>query len=117
MAKKILFFILLVTIAIFLVTQLNRQLCVAMIFKFNSVPIQQKPAPSVEYALELLKIRKDDQALSAAEKILADDPENLEALWIKAEYFRRKGFSSQAEDLLRKILNINPEHFSFSSGV
>ncbi len=120
MAKKVLILIPLITIAILLATQLNRQLCVAMIFKFNSAPAraqysghdEQPQAVPVEYALELLKTRKDDQAMDAAEKILAVESDNLEALWIKAEYLRRKGYFIQAEDLLRKILSINPEHFS-----
>ncbi|MFH1440797.1 MAG: tetratricopeptide repeat protein [Candidatus Omnitrophota bacterium] len=120
MLKKILFFIPIIIISILLIIQLNRQLCIAMIFKFNSIPNQiqylgeeeQEPSAPVEYALEFLKIRKDEQALAAAEKILAQETDNLEALWVKAEFLRRKGFTTQARDLLYQILNINPQHFS-----
>ncbi len=120
MLKKILFLVFLITIAIFLITRINRQFCVAMVLKLNSMPIQarslgereQCPSVSVEYALEFLKIRKDDQALAAAEKIMAQESDNLEALWIKAEFLRRKGLVNESQDLLNRILNINPRHFA-----
>lgn len=61
-------------------------------------------------AFKLLKNRKDNQALGIFEKVLTTQPDNIDALWGKAEVLRRKRDYKQAEELLNKILSVNPQH-------
>lgn len=63
-------------------------------------------------AFELLKARKDNDALVIFEKILADEPGKLDALWGKAEVLRRNYQFKQAGELLSRILKKNPKHNS-----
>jgi tetratricopeptide (TPR) repeat protein len=66
----------------------------------------------INKALGLLKIRKDKEALGIFENILAQQPDNLNALWGKAEFLRRNYQYKQAEDLLNRILKTNPKHLA-----
>ena len=66
----------------------------------------------LERGLELLRIRKDKDALAIFEKILVTQPEDLDALWGKAEVARRLREYQQAEKLLNQILSNNPSHTS-----
>lgn len=63
-------------------------------------------------ALRLLKIRKDQDALLIFEKILAKQPDNLDALWGMAEAKRRARQYKESEDILNEILKKNPQHSS-----
>ncbi|MFH0791155.1 MAG: tetratricopeptide repeat protein [Candidatus Omnitrophota bacterium] len=65
---------------------------------------------SINNAFILLKTRKDDAASSIFAQILIEHPDNLDALWGKAEILRRKRNYQQAEDLLNTILNKKPVH-------
>lgn len=67
---------------------------------------------SVNNAFMLLKTRKDDAASSIFAQILIEQPDNLDALWGKAEILRRKRDYSQAEALLDTILDKQPVHLS-----
>lgn len=60
----------------------------------------------------LLRIRRDKDAEEIFAEILAEEPENLDALWAKAEISRRARRYSEAEEILNKVLKINPEHLS-----
>jgi tetratricopeptide (TPR) repeat protein len=59
-----------------------------------------------------LKARKDNEALVIFEKVLASRPDNLDALWGKAEVKRRAHKYKEAQVLLSEILKQNPEHLS-----
>lgn len=59
-----------------------------------------------------LKTRKDDLALAESEKILSVDPDNIFALWVKAEVMRRDYKFAESEDLLNRILSKDPGHSS-----
>jgi len=65
---------------------------------------------SLSQALALLKTRKDNQALLIFEQVLASQPDNLDALWGKAEVFRRSRKYQESEELLARILKNNPAH-------
>jgi tetratricopeptide (TPR) repeat protein len=65
---------------------------------------------SIDEAFVLLKTRKDNAALAIFEKILFTQPNNLDALWGKAEVLRRSRDYQQSEELLNKILSTNPKH-------
>ncbi len=64
----------------------------------------------IDKGLALLKNRKDKEASAVFEKILFTTPDNLDALWGKAEVLRRQRDYKQAQDLLDKILKNNPNH-------
>jgi tetratricopeptide (TPR) repeat protein len=60
--------------------------------------------------LMCLKQRKDKLALIEAGKILINEPDNLCALWAKAEIFRRSYKFQEAQGLLDEILSKNPDY-------
>lgn len=101
--------------AIVLLPRLNKRIC----------PFRTKPAvkeiqcikkietgkrTSINDAFTLVKNRQDKEALVLFEEILFAHPENIDALWGKAECLRRAHDYKQAEDLLNKILRGNPTH-------
>lgn len=61
-------------------------------------------------AFMLLKQRKDNNALVIFEKILTAKPDNLDALWGRAEVLRRSRSYKESEGILKQILNKNPKH-------
>jgi tetratricopeptide (TPR) repeat protein len=65
---------------------------------------------SIDEALRLLKIRQDKDAGEIFERILARQPDNLDALWGKAEILRRRRKYKEAESLFNEILNIDTSH-------
>lgn len=67
---------------------------------------------SVYAGFDLLKSRKDTQALEVFERILADDPENVDALWGKAEIYRRTRNFDESEKLLNQILQKDADNAS-----
>lgn len=84
--------------------------------KFKAQKIEcakkDKPAKSLNNAFVLLKNRKDKDALAIFERILLTQPDNLDALWGKAEVLRRSRDYQESENLLNKILSKNPKHIS-----
>lgn len=60
--------------------------------------------------LKYLKTREDNLALEQAEKILSMYPDNLSALWAKAEVLRRSYNLKASAELLNRILNQDPKH-------
>ncbi|HLD82851.1 MAG TPA: tetratricopeptide repeat protein [Candidatus Omnitrophota bacterium] len=67
-------------------------------------------AESLDEALGLLKTREDARALAIFEKIITTQPDNLQALWGKAEVKRRARNYKKAEAILDKILKKDPGH-------
>ena len=65
---------------------------------------------AINSAIELLRVRKDDQALGIFERVLADEPGNLDALWGKAEVLRRSRSYKESEGILNEILKKNSGH-------
>lgn len=69
-----------------------------------------KQNTSIDEAFVLLKTRKDNAALATFEKTLLKQPDNLDALWGKAEVLRRSRDYQRSQDLLNKILSTNPNY-------
>jgi tetratricopeptide (TPR) repeat protein len=59
-------------------------------------------------AFAMLKVRQDEQAMAIYRKILELDPEDSDALWGKAEIYRRKRQFSDSEAVLNEILKNDP---------
>lgn len=66
----------------------------------------------VQSAIDLLKARKDNTACAMFEKILQQEPDNLQALWGKAELLRRSRKFKESEALLNQIFKIDPDNAS-----
>ena len=69
-----------------------------------------KKQKTLEEGLNLLKNRRDNDASAIFEKALLEQPDNLDALWGKAEVLRRKRNYKESEELLSRILSRNPGH-------
>ena len=76
------------------------------------VKIQQKQDLSLQEGLDLLKIRKDADALVIFENLLVSQPGNTDALWGKAEVLRRRRDYKDSEGILNEILKKSPDHSS-----
>jgi len=63
-----------------------------------------------EHFFKYLRARKDNLALEEIEKMLAIDPNNLSAIWGKAEVLRRNYKFKESEELLRRVLSQDPNH-------
>ncbi|MFH0763232.1 MAG: tetratricopeptide repeat protein [Candidatus Omnitrophota bacterium] len=61
-------------------------------------------------AFTMLKARKDKQAQVILEEVLMRQPQNLEALWGKAEILRRGRKFRESEALFNLILKKNPQY-------
>ncbi len=64
----------------------------------------------IDEALGLLKSRENSAALAIFNRILTAQPDNLEALWGKAEVLRRTRDYGASESLLSGILEKSPDH-------
>jgi len=99
--KRYLLIILGVTVIFAFVFQADHHFC-----------IPEVAAQEIDDALMLLKSREDNAALVIFEKVLGSEPDNLDALWGKAEVLRRKSDYKEAQTLLNNILKQNPFHSS-----
>jgi tetratricopeptide (TPR) repeat protein len=70
----------------------------------------EKKDQLLQEANELLRTRKDTLALKRFEEILSLHPDNLDALWGKAEVLRRNYDYKQSYQLLISILDKYPQH-------
>lgn len=61
-------------------------------------------------AFDLLRIRDDEAALAMFGKVLDIDPQDADALWAKAEVFRRRRQWSESEAILQRVLKKHPGH-------
>lgn len=64
----------------------------------------------IRNALALLKKRDDGAALKNFEAVLANAPDNINALWGKAEVLRRNRDYKESEGMLNKILSADKRH-------
>jgi len=64
----------------------------------------EKENKSIKDVFALLKVRKDNEARVLTEEILFANPDNIEALWAKAELLRRSYNLREAEKVINKIL-------------
>jgi predicted Zn-dependent protease len=109
--KRILVFILCVAIIIALFLIFNRKACLLKLAFWKKAECVEKDV-SVEEALQWLKFRKDADALAIFERILTKQPDNLDALWGKAEVFRRSRRHKEAEGIINAILKKEPKHIA-----
>ena len=65
------------------------------------------PDNQLQEAMNLLKVRKDKQAMEIFEMVLLEQPDNLDALWGKAEVLRRIRKYKESQNLLNGILEKN----------
>ncbi|MDD2680203.1 MAG: FAD:protein FMN transferase [Candidatus Omnitrophica bacterium] len=72
--------------------------------------ILEKPNRPIDAALDLLRVRKDKAALAILDKVLLSEPKNPQAIWGKAEVFRRAGQDRLAELMFREVLDIKPDY-------
>lgn len=77
---------------------------------FHHRASQQNTADGINEAFMQLKKRKDNDALKIFERILSKHPDNLDALWGKAEVLRRNYDLEGAKSVLENILKNNPGH-------
>lgn len=63
-----------------------------------------------EKLLNYLRVRKDSLAQAEADKILSVEPDNIYALWAKAEILRRTYKFEDAEETLKQVLAKFPDH-------
>lgn len=73
--------------------------------------ITKEDSGSIDSAFLLLKTRKDKEAEVIFEKVISENPKNLNALWGKAEVLRRSRDYESCEAILQKILSKNPNHY------
>lgn len=64
----------------------------------------------IEQAFDLLRIRQDKDAIVIIDKILESEPHNLDALWGRAEVFRRARHFKLSELIIKEILDAKPNH-------
>ncbi|MFH1355391.1 MAG: hypothetical protein ABIH19_04515 [Candidatus Omnitrophota bacterium] len=66
--------------------------------------LEDKQSFSLEQGLELLRVREDKLALVVFKQRLEQDPDDLVALWGKAEVLRRRRDFQESEEILNGIL-------------
>lgn len=76
----------------------------------SSVKILQDNNNSISHALALLRARKDNEALVIFDKLCLEQPQNIDALWGKAEVLRRRRDYKDSENILQGLLKNNPRH-------
>lgn len=106
MKKKLLFIVCIA--AIFTVGYFGFRF--SRLHKAKQTAVIKKQAVEMDDAMYLLRTRRDKDALVIFEEILAKQPDDIEALWGKAEVLRRSRDYKQAEALLNTILSKNSCH-------
>jgi len=76
------------------------------------IKVAQPEGALINDAFILLKCRQNYAALAIFDKVLASEPENLDALWGRAEILRRTRDFKTSEQLLNGVLKKNPGHIS-----
>lgn len=78
-----------------------------------------RKAGTLEEAIVLLKTRKDKDKEAAAifNQVLKTQPDNIEALWGKAEALRRSYDYPEAEKIFVEVLKKDPNHVSSLNGL
>ena len=114
MGKRLFWLTVILALAYLMLLQSKRQCPLLNSFSKQEASIfkEKKEAQSLEAGLSLLKNRRDKEALAVFETVLLAQPDNLDALWGKAEVLRRNRDYQQAEEILNKILSKTPKHVS-----
>ncbi|MCX5714213.1 MAG: hypothetical protein NT033_05275, partial [Candidatus Omnitrophica bacterium] len=104
-----------ILLSLYLIACLNAggRLIIPSLIKGHALGARLKSYPKdalITDTLKLLKNRKDNQAFQNSEQILIFEPDNIDALWIKAEVLRRQNNYKNSEELLQGILRDSPEH-------
>jgi len=77
----------------------------------NTAPdLETQHNNAINQAYQLLRARKDKEALVIIEEVLFAQPENIDALWGKAEVLRRDYQFKESEKILDKILAKYPNY-------
>ena len=113
--KKAFLLILAILFSLYLIACLNQNWRLFLPWLKNGYSLGLRLNPSIKDALindtlELLRARKDKQALQNSEQILLFQPDNIDAQWIKAEVLRRQNKYQNSEELLNNILKDDPAH-------
>jgi Tfp pilus assembly protein PilF len=113
--KKAFLLILAILFSLYLIACLNQNGRLFLPWLKNGYSLGLRLNPSIKDALindtlELLRARKDKQALQNSEQILLFQPDNIDAQWIKAEVLRRQNKYQNSEELLNNILKDDPAH-------
>jgi len=102
-----------VLLAISVTLRMNKGVCPFMPFtqlkKSVSITKPDDKGKLLNESLKLLKARKDREAMVNFEMILFAQPENLKALWGKAEVLRRARNFKESEKILNRILQKDPD--------
>lgn len=103
--KKIILVIMVAALGVIPLVILNRKEAPRKRAEFCRLDLKQ----AQDQVLEYLRVRKDKLAEIEMNKILAIAPDDICALWAKAEIFRRSYQFEPAEKILKQILAVNPD--------
>jgi len=115
MSKKIFFLVLIIfaAVSLFYLYSRHSQKQTAPLPKETKQEVPKKDIKTLFCdGFYLLRIRRDKDAEEIFTEILLEEPQNLDALWAKAEILRRARRYSEAEEIINKILEKNPQHLS-----
>ncbi|MCM8797539.1 MAG: hypothetical protein NC923_06680 [Candidatus Omnitrophica bacterium] len=107
--KRWLLVIIGISFMFFLSFALSKRTCPITSSKKHKTPAIAIPVLS-QQAMLLLRKREDNAAFLIFGKILEQSPKDINALWGKAEVFRRKRKYKESEEILQEILKIDPLH-------
>jgi tetratricopeptide (TPR) repeat protein len=112
-AAVIILSILITAAAIFIFTEKNAWMykpSAAVLRSVEGIEYQENRSQLMSQGLELLKARRDNEALEVFDQVLSASPCDIDAMWGKAEVLRRKREFKKAQAILDNILEINPKH-------
>jgi len=110
--KKLLPWILLIAVG-WLSFQLPKGQCPLQLALTKKEPCpvkEEKKSAVLSEGLQLLRNRRDKQAYDVFEGVLVTQPDNIDALWGKAEVLRRGRLYRESGELLNSILKSAPRH-------
>lgn len=76
---------------------------------YKAGPGSQDPDSLYRHALACLTVHADDEAASAFDRMLADEPDSLPALWGRAEVMRRRHALTESRAALELLLARDPD--------
>lgn len=106
----IFFLVLIIGFSLYLLSNSWKQTCQLPGVYSSEAPNLINQRSIVNNALELLRIRQDQEALELFLIVKAKDPNNISALWGEAEVLRRNRSFAESEKVLNKILALEPDH-------
>ncbi|MBM3254940.1 MAG: hypothetical protein FJZ08_01385 [Candidatus Omnitrophica bacterium] len=78
--------------------------------RLDRVSFKENPSKALVEGLRLLKERQDIEAWENFEKAIRANPEDLDALWGKAEVLRRKRRYEESRKILEGVISKNPQY-------